>query len=80
MLARKPSAGRAEALSLTWCSSCLPLSAADFPRPEEPKANLANNHLGYAITWFGLALTLLGGCGLLHLRPQEPAERLRLTP
>lgn len=31
-----------------------------LPRPEEPRANLANNHLGYAITWFGLALTLLG--------------------
>lgn len=30
-----------------------------FPRPEEPKARLANNHLGYAITWFGLAATLL---------------------
>jgi surfeit locus 1 family protein len=34
-------------------------TTAEFPRPEEPKANLANNHLGYAITWFGLALTLL---------------------
>lgn len=39
----------------------LPASTtAEFPRPEEPKADLANNHLGYAITWFGLALTLLG--------------------
>lgn len=38
-------------------------SAAEFPRPEEPKADLANNHLGYAITWFGLALTLLGVAG-----------------
>ena len=31
-----------------------------FPRPQEAKADLANNHLGYAITWFGLALTRLG--------------------
>lgn len=37
---------------------------AQFPAPEEPKANLANNHLGYAITWFGLALTLLGVAGV----------------
>jgi surfeit locus 1 family protein len=37
----------------------VPAGAAGFPRPEEPKANLANNHLGYAITWFGLAATLL---------------------
>ena len=26
---------------------------------EQPKANLRNNHLGYAITWFGLAAALL---------------------
>lgn len=38
-------------------------SAAPFPRPDEPKANLANNHLGYAITWFGLAATLLAVAG-----------------
>ena len=38
-------------------------TAAEFPRPEEPKANLANNHLGYAITWFGLAATLLAVAG-----------------
>lgn len=38
-------------------------ATADFPRPEEPKADLANNHLGYALTWFGLALTLLGVAG-----------------
>jgi surfeit locus 1 family protein len=39
-------------------------TAAPFPRPDEPKANLANNHLGYAITWFGLAATLLAVAGL----------------
>ena len=38
-------------------------TAAEFPRPDEPKSDLANNHLGYAITWFGLALTLLGVSG-----------------
>ena len=32
--------------------------AAEFPSPAEPKANLTNNHLGYALTWFGLALAL----------------------
>ena len=35
----------------------------EFPRPQEAKADLANNHLGYAITWFGLAATLLGVAG-----------------
>ena len=38
-------------------------TTAEFPRPEEPKSDLANNHLGYAITWFGLAATLLGVAG-----------------
>lgn len=37
--------------------------SSGFPKPEEPKAKLANNHLGYAITWFGLAATLLGVTG-----------------
>jgi surfeit locus 1 family protein len=31
---------------------------------EAPKANLRNNHLGYAITWFGLAAVLLVMAGL----------------
>jgi surfeit locus 1 family protein len=29
-------------------------------KPSAPPAAFANNHLGYAITWFGLALALLG--------------------
>lgn len=33
-------------------------ATAEFPKPPEPKANLSNNHLGYAITWFGLAIAL----------------------
>ncbi|MCA3554880.1 SURF1 family protein [Aestuariivirga sp.] len=45
-------------------------NGVEFPRPQEPKADLANNHLGYAITWFGLAATLLGVAGfyILDLR------------
>lgn len=38
-------------------------ATGEFPRPEEPKANLTNNHLGYALTWFGLAVTLLAVAG-----------------
>ena len=29
-----------------------------FPRPQAPSANLSNNHLQYAITWFALAAVL----------------------
>ena len=39
----------------------------------EAKVELANNHLGYAITWFGLALALLGVSAAFMLRkPKEP--------
>lgn len=50
-------------------------TTAEFPRPEPPKADLANNHLGYAITWFGLALTLLGVAGFYvwDLRKRQQA-------
>ena len=35
-----------------------------FPFPREPEINLVNNHLGYAITWFGLsAFSFIGLLG-----------------
>lgn len=37
----------------------LPTDAAAVPRPTEPRAAFRNNHLQYAITWFGLAIVLL---------------------
>ena len=40
---------------------------------EPPKANLHNNHLGYAITWFGLAATLVVMAGLFLLRLRREA-------
>ena len=35
-----------------------------FPRATSPEAQLSNNHLQYAVTWFALALTLLVIAGL----------------
>jgi cytochrome oxidase assembly protein ShyY1 len=35
-----------------------------WPRPQSLNANLRNNHLGYALTWFGLALVLAIVAGL----------------
>lgn len=37
-----------------------PVPASGLPRPASLKVNLKNDHLGYAITWFGLAATLVG--------------------
>lgn len=42
-------------------------------RPTAPPAAFSNNHLGYAITWFGLALALVGFyVALLRRRPKAP--------
>ena len=43
------------------------------PKPlvPAPKIELSNNHLGYAITWFGLAAALLGVTGFFVARPRE---------
>ena len=37
-----------------------PAPRAGLPRPAPLPANIPNNHLGYAITWFGLAAALAG--------------------
>jgi surfeit locus 1 family protein len=37
-----------------------PAPPGGLPRPGPLQPNLPNNHLGYAITWYGLALVLLG--------------------
>lgn len=36
-----------------------PQDAGPWPRPEAPNLTFRNSHLGYAITWFGLAFALL---------------------
>ncbi len=40
-----------------------------IPKPQPPSANLANNHLGYAMTWFGFAI-VLAVIALLFIRQQ----------
>jgi surfeit locus 1 family protein len=35
-----------------------PLGGSDAPRPVVPAVAIPNNHLSYALTWFGLALAL----------------------
>lgn len=36
---------------------------AAWPRPGQTRLAIPNNHLGYALTWFGIALTLVGVFG-----------------
>lgn len=37
--------------------------AGQLPQPNETRLTFTNNHLGYALTWYGLALTLIGVFG-----------------
>jgi surfeit locus 1 family protein len=44
-----------------------------WPRPQSLNANLRNNHLGYALTWFGLALVLAIVAGLFVRNRRRPS-------
>jgi len=59
--------GMAAAATKTWgevapfyVAQELPVPPGSLPKPGPIKVMLPNNHLGYAITWFGLALALAG--------------------
>lgn len=45
-----------------------PAPPGGWPRPGPLRASLPNNHLQYALTWFGLALTLSGVFGVWTFR------------
>ena len=46
----------------------------NIPSSEAPKVELANNHLGYAITWFGLAAALAGVAGFYVFSLRRKSE------
>ncbi len=50
----------------------LPTAENEVPLAELPKVELANNHLGYAITWFGLAAALAGVTGFYIFSLRKP--------
>jgi surfeit locus 1 family protein len=53
----------------------LPGSDANrFPRPAGPEAQLSNNHLQYAITWFSFAATLLVIAGLFIRKQRKTTD------
>ena len=80
--ARDPDA-MARALGVSGRVSPLTLFAVTSSNPEwlalkpsAPPAAFSNNHLGYAITWFGLALALIGFyIALLRRKPPPGEER-----
>ena len=53
-----------------------PTPPGGWPRPGVTRINLPNNHLGYLITWYGLALALLAVYGFfLYGQWKKPAEQ-----
>jgi surfeit locus 1 family protein len=55
-----------------------PVPTTGLPRPGALAVRLRNDHLGYALTWFGLAATLIGVFGMWVIRewynkaPRQP--------
>lgn len=47
------------------------LAADQWPKGGAARINIPNNHLSYALTWFGLALTLLGVFGAFAWRRMQ---------
>jgi surfeit locus 1 family protein len=49
-------------------------SATGWPRPGQTRLAIPNNHLGYALTWFGIAGALLGVFGAFAWRRRVAAR------
>lgn len=51
-----------------------PVPPGGLPHPGKLEVSLPDNHLQYALTWYGLALVLAGACGvwLYQQRRQQP--------
>lgn len=45
-----------------------PENPGGWPKPGTARVQIPNNHLSYALTWFGLALTLIGVFGVFAFR------------
>jgi surfeit locus 1 family protein len=62
---RRDPAGIARAFDLTDVAPFMLDATGEYrpdmlPQPNETKLTFSNNHLGYALTWYGLACTLIG--------------------
>jgi surfeit locus 1 family protein len=63
-----------------WVDADPAPSATAWPRPGQTQLVIPNNHLGYALTWFGLALTLVGVFGAWAFACARSASPRPLVP
>jgi len=49
-----------------------PKPTGGVPQPDETKFTFSNKHLGYAVTWYALALCLAGVFGAFFLKYRQP--------
>ncbi|MFL5079782.1 MAG: SURF1 family protein [Microvirga sp.] len=54
--------------------------AGGWPRGGQTRLSIPNDHLQYALTWFGLALTLAGVFGAFAWRRRRPGELVPSPP
>ena len=53
-------AGGLDRVAPFWIDADAVPNSTGWPRPGQTRLAIPNNHLGYALTWFGIALTLVG--------------------
>ena len=57
-----------------------PMPPGGLPRPGKIVANLPNEHLQYALTWFGLAVVLLVVFGVWAFNSRGAGRRRNAPP
>ncbi|SDG54180.1 surfeit locus 1 family protein [Limimonas halophila] len=67
-------AGLSDPVTHLYVESVAPAASGRFPIAERPRVTLPQNHLGYAITWFGLAAGLLAIYVIFHCRREPSGE------
>ena len=61
-----------------WPVEGVPPNPGGWPKGGQTRLNLPNNHLQYAFTWFGIALTLIGVYGAFAWRRLRETDSLKL--
>ena len=52
-----------------------PVAVGTWPRPGMTVIRFPNSHMVYALTWYGLALMVVGAAWLVRRNDQQPAGK-----